>query len=359
MSAKRLALLRQLLERAECQAFLITHTANLRYYSGYSGDSAYLLLDGENAFFFTDGRYITQATAEIPTTIELIKIKSFQDVCNFIDKHHPGKLLGIDEEHLPVSQWLKLRSGLDWEPRPAASWLNQPRQTKDPEEIKLLQRAITIAESALRSCLSLLKPGIREKEIAAEIEFQMRRGGAESSAFPIIVASGPRSALPHGVASDRILTAPEIVTIDFGAVYQGYHSDQTLTFFIGQPEIEVQKVYEQLSRAQAAGCAALADQLSARELDAVVRNELAAAGLGEAFSHGTGHGVGLEIHEAPSISPLSDHGSLSPGMVFTIEPGCYFPGRWGIRLEDMILQTESGPEKLTHLDKSLQRVVIE
>ena len=357
--SQRIEKLRNLLDEAKCDAFLINHPANLNYYTGYSGDSAYFLLSADHNRFFTDGRYTTQAADEIPGSLELIRINSLNDLCQQIKENPKIKKLGIDEGNLSAGTWLKLRQSLNRkEPVAAASILSRPRRHKDREEIALLRKAVEIAEAALKKSLPQLHPGISERDLAAEIEYQMHRAGGEKAAFPLIIASGPRSALPHGVASKRFINPGDIVTIDFGACYQGYHSDQTCTFFLEEPDQEVQRVYNTLYQAQSRGLKALETNITAQELDRQVREVLTEAKLDQWFSHGTGHGVGLEIHEAPSISQHSPDGSLEPGMVFTIEPGCYFPNRWGIRIEDMIHLSDQGAEKLTTIDKSLAKMII-
>ncbi|MBN2809730.1 MAG: aminopeptidase P family protein [Deltaproteobacteria bacterium] len=357
---RRLENLRRLLDKVKCDAFLINHPANLSYYTGYSGDSAYLLLSPDRSCFFTDGRYTTQAASEIPESVELIEITSFNSLCQHLNTFHDINRVGVDERKLSAESWLKLSQLLKGgEPLVAvAETLCQPRRYKDENEIYLLRRAVAIAEEALQKSLSLLRPGTSERDLAAEIEYQIRRAGGEKAAFPLIVASGPRSAMPHGVASDRFINPGDLVTIDFGACYQGYHSDQTCTFFLEEPGPESKKVYEALYQAQRNGFNAVKNGITTRELDRLVRDVLTESGLGHSFSHGTGHGIGLEIHEAPSISPHGPDEILQPGMVFTIEPGCYFPGRWGIRIEDMVYLTPQGAEKLTTIDKSLAKMII-
>lgn len=356
---KRLEKLRRLLPEAGCDAFLINHPANLSYYTGYSGDSAYLLISAEKNHFFTDGRYTTQAVAEIPGAIDLIQITTIQDLCRHIKDDKSIKQLGVDENQLSAGNWLKLEKEIaPAKLKTAAARLSRPRLHKDKSELTLLRRAVEIAESALQSSLKQLQAGTRESDLAAEIEYQIRLGGGERAAFPLIVASGPRSALPHGVASDRLINHGDLVTIDFGACYKGYHSDQTCTFFLKEPEKDVQKVYEAVYQAQEIGFAALEEKITGPGLDRVVREYLTKAGLGREFSHGTGHGIGLEIHEAPSISQHSRAGELEKDMVFTIEPGCYFPNHWGIRIEDTVHLTDSGAEKLTTIDKRLENMII-
>ena len=356
---QRLEKLCNLLDEAQCDAFLINHPANLNYYTGYSGDSAYLLVTANHRHFFTDGRYTTQAVAEIPESVELTRITSFKDLCLHLNENREIKRVGIDENKISAENWLKLRENLNGkEPISAARTLAKPRKYKDESEINLLRKAVAIAESALKKSLHLLRPGTSERDIAAEIEYHIHRAGGEKAAFPLIVASGPRSAMPHGVASERFINPGDIVTIDFGACYRGYHSDQTCTFFLEAPDREVRRVYEALYKAQSRGIKALKNDLSARDLDREVREVLVEAKLDQWFSHGTGHGVGLEIHEAPSISSQSPDKELEPGMVFTIEPGCYFPNRWGIRIEDMIYLHDHGAEKLTTIDKSLEKMII-
>ena len=355
----RLNKLCELLPEAECDAFLINHPANLNYFTGYSGDSAYLLVTPEKSRFFTDGRYTTQAASEIPNRIDLTRITNFQDLCNSIKQNPEIKHLGADENQLCAGNWLKLVQEINpCKLKAVSASLCRPRLHKDADEIKLLRTAVAIAEQALSNSLFRLQSGTRESDLAAEIEYQIRLGGGERAAFPLIIASGPRSALPHGVASDRRISPGDIVTIDFGACYKGYHSDQTCTFFLKEPEPEVQQVYNVLYQAQKTGFAAIDRNLNGRELDSLVRETVTAAGFDKEFSHGTGHGIGLEIHEAPSISPKSKDGKLEPGMVFTIEPGCYFPNRWGIRIEDTYHLTANGPEKLTTIDKNLEKMII-
>ena len=356
----RIEKLRGFLEAAGCDAFLLNHPPSLNYYCGYSGDSAWLFVDHENCSFYTDGRYTTQAAAEIPASIELRPVKTSNDLFSLVGQRFTGTAIGIDENHLSSGNWLKLRERLKLEPRPAANWLTRARLHKDREEIELLGRAAAIAEKALAATLPHLEPGTREQELAAELEYQIRKAGGEKTAFPLIVASGPRSALPHGVAGERIIAPGDPVTIDFGAVYRGYHSDQTCTFFLGEPTAEQERVYRTLFKAQETGFTALGGSSppSPFQLDRIVREVLTEAGLEKAFSHGTGHGIGLEIHEAPSISPAAGNEPLEAGMVFTIEPGCYFPNRWGIRIEDTIHLTEEGPVKLTTIDKNLERMII-
>ncbi len=357
--SNRLNKLRQLLPETKCDAFLINHPANLNYFTGYSGDSAYLLVTLEKSSFFTDGRYTTQAASEIPNNIDLIRIINFQDLCHNIKQNSRIKHLGVDENQLFAGNWLKLEREINpCELKAVSASLCRPRLHKDADEIKLLRRAVTIAEEALNNSLFRLQSGMRESDLAAEIEYQIRLGGGERAAFPLIVASGPRSALPHGVASDRRISPGDIVTIDFGACYKGYHSDQTCTFFLKEPEPEIQKAYNILYQAQKTGFAAINPGINGQELDSIVREVVTAGGFGKEFSHGTGHGVGLEIHEAPSISPKSKDGKLEPGMVFTIEPGCYFPNRWGIRIEDTYHLTANGPEKLTTIDKNLENMIV-
>lgn len=355
----RLEKLCDLLYGAGCDAFLINHPANLNYYTGYSGDSAYLLVAAEKSCFFTDGRYTTQAASEIPTDLDLVRIGTFKDLCEHIKNKPEIKRLGIDENKLCAGNWLKLKQQISTcELKARAATLSRPRLHKDKEEIKLLRKAVEIAEKALQKSLHRLQAGTKESDLAAEIEYQIRLGGGECAAFPLIVASGPRSALPHGVASTRPINPGDIVTIDFGACFKGYHSDQTCTFFLEEPDARVQQVYNILYQAQNSGFAALKQDIGAAELDHVVREVITNAGMGKEFSHGTGHGVGLEIHEAPSISQHAKNDRLEPGMVFTIEPGCYFPNQWGIRIEDTVHLTNNGFEKLTTIDKNLNNMII-
>jgi Xaa-Pro aminopeptidase len=227
------------------------------------------------------------------------------------------------------------------------------RMVKDREEIAKLRRACAIAADALEEAFDRIRPGMTEREAALWLEVRMREMGAEGPAFPFIVASGPRGSLPHATAGSRALAPGDMVTFDVGCRYFGYHSDITRTVALGRPSPELQEVYELVRRAQEAGIAAVRPGVRARDIDAAARQVIVDGGYGERFGHGTGHGVGLEIHEWPRLSSRSDD-ELRAGMVLTVEPGIYLPGLGGVRIEDTVLVTEDGAQILTVSPKSLR-----
>ncbi|MEA2109181.1 MAG: aminopeptidase P family protein [Pseudomonadota bacterium] len=357
-ASRHLSKLKLQLSANQAEAFFLHTLPSLRYYGGFTGDSGFLLVEADEVTCFTDGRYTTQAASELPGEISLVQIDSFNQMCSNLAERKIT-LLGIEEQSFSIFRDRELKKRI---PRLQTIFCQQPISTprlhKDKEELALIKEAIAIAEEAYQQTITLIKPGITEQDVALELEYQMKRRGAEGTAFDLIVASGYRSSLPHGVASEKPIAPGDMITIDFGACYQGYHSDQTCTVFLGEPNEKQKRVYQAVFLAQQAGIKAARPEISAKELDHIVREILEQAGYGEYFSHGTGHGVGLEIHEAPSISSRSSD-TLAANMVFTIEPGCYFPHQWGIRLEDMIYLTSQGSLILTTLDKQLESAIIE
>ncbi len=354
----RLHKLKQLLTECRVDAFLLHTLPALRYYAGFTGDNAFLLVEKDRTTFFTDGRYTTQAAGELLPDLALVRIDSFVQLsANLANREIT--LLGVEEQSFSLWRSRELKKNIPHlEIVFCQQQISTPRLRKDEGELTLIKEAIAIAEGAYRQTVSLIKPGITEHDLALELEYQMKRRGAEKNAFDLIVASGCRSALPHGVASAKPIAPGDMITIDFGACYQGYHSDQTCTVFLGEPDSSRKKIYQDVFLAQQTGIKAARPGIDAKALDRIVREVVEQTGHGDYFSHGTGHGVGLEIHEAPSISSRSTD-RLAAGMVFTIEPGCYFPHQWGVRLEDMILLTEKESRVLTTLDKRLESAIIE
>ena len=226
------------------------------------------------------------------------------------------------------------------------------RMIKTDDEIRTIRRAAEIADEAFSHILTFIKPGVTELEVSNELEFFMRRLGASESSFDTIVASGKRSALPHGVATGKTIENGDMVTLDFGALYDGYVSDITRTVAVGEPTEELKKIYHIVLEAQMRACSALKPGMTGKEADAVARDYIKDHGYGEAFGHSTGHGIGLEVHEGPGLSFRSDT-VLKPGMVVTVEPGIYVPGLGGVRIEDDVLITEDGCELLTSSPKEL------
>ncbi len=347
----RIEALRKRLAETEIGALLVSCRENVRYLSGFSGSSGALLISQEEAVLVTDSRYGEQAFAEASGF--RLEVAAGPPPRSAASMMRSGRL-GFEAEALSYGLWEGIRNARNREDDgflvPCRGWVEALRIRKDPEEIALIRKAVQIASAAFDETLPRVHPGVQEREIAHEIECRMRRAGAEAVAFDLIVASGPRSSLPHGRPSDRRVGPGEFVVLDIGARYRGYHSDMTRTVFTGRPDSKAREVYSMVLQAQRAGIEAIRPGVRGRDVDRAARDVIEGAGHGGRFGHGTGHGVGLQIHESPSIGPRSDV-ELAPGMVFTVEPGVYLPGYGGVRIEDTVLVTQDGSMPLTHTSK--------
>ena len=339
-----------LLAMTAAETVYITSPENLRYYSGFTGGEGALILKKEERLLFTDSRYLLQAAEEAPdfTIVDVAKSKAV----DCLSSYHP-QTLAFEETHVSVADYKKLCEAL-----PACAWLGidkeilLQRAVKEEEELACTRKAAQLADEAFSSVLPLIKEGVTEREIALALEWSMRKGGAEAPSFSIICASGYRSALPHGVATDKKLEKGDFVTMDFGCFYKGYASDMTRTVIVGRATEEQKKVYETVLLAQETALERLKPGLSCKEADAAARDVIKKAGYGDRFTHSLGHGTGLLIHEQPTLSPRSE-GVLSPGMLVTVEPGIYIENFGGVRIEDLVYITETGCENLTHSGKKL------
>ncbi|MFL6561732.1 MAG: M24 family metallopeptidase, partial [Bacillus sp. (in: firmicutes)] len=260
--------------------------------------------------------------------------------------------LGFEEDYLTFSSFKLYDKEIEAELVPISGVIEKLRLIKTDSELKILKVAADIADAAFKHILDFIRPGKTELEVSNELEFFMRRAGATSSSFDTIVASGHRSALPHGVASDKVIEAGDIVTMDYGCYYNGYVSDITRTVAVGEPDAKLKEIYDIVLEAQLRGMAGIRPGLTGKEADAITRDYITEKGYGEYFGHSTGHGIGLEIHEGPGLSMKSDV-VLEPGMVVTCEPGIYIPGLGGVRIEDDTLITKDHNEALTHSTKEL------
>lgn len=278
-----------------------------------------------------------------------------EQLCTHVKDVLGGPRLAFEAESTPYALFAELREALGSEPVPTKGLVSELRLVKSPAEIATLREAARITDEAFAHILDVIRPGLREVDVALELERFMRRAGAEGASFAIIVASGVRSAMPHGVASSKPLARGELVTLDFGAKVAGYHADMTRTVALGEVSEAHERLYDAVLRAQEAALAAVAPNAEGRAVDAVARDSLAAAGLAEGFTHGLGHGVGLEVHERPRLSRLSQD-TLRPGMVVTVEPGVYRPGDAGVRIEDLVVVTDAGCERLSGSPKALLRL---
>ena len=338
---------------------LVTHLPDLRYLSGFTGSSAALAVTRRAARLFTDGRYTAQAAAEVKgAKVQIVSSAPATNAVQWLATQPAVAFVGFDPAWTSVAELARLRAALPSRLRRsflaalAAPLVEPLRLVKDEDELAIMTEAALTGCRLFDHILGVLRPGLAEYEVAAELEYQARRLGAEGMSFETIVASGARSALPHGRASDATLPRRGFLTLDFGIIHKGYCSDMTRTVHLGKPNAKERDIYSTVLEAQENAVAKVSAGATCAEVDEAARGILRNAGLAEAFSHSTGHGVGLEIHEAPRIG-AGQATRLSSGMVVTIEPGVYLPGQFGIRIEDMVAVTRTGGEVLTPAPKAL------
>ncbi|WP_420685211.1 M24 family metallopeptidase [Bacillus cereus] len=331
---------------------LITKKENRQYATNFTGSAGVVLIAAHKAIFITDFRYVDQAKTEIKAA-EIIMHKGNleEEVANQVSKLKIQKL-GIEDNNMTLQQFKKLQKYIHTEMVPVCEIIEDIRLIKDTSEIETMKIAATIADEAFHHIVTFLKPGISETDVRDELEFFMRKKGATSSSFQIIVASGIRSSLPHGVASNKIIERGDIVTLDFGALYDGYCSDITRTVAIGEPSEEFQKIYNVVREALKRGTEAIKPGETAKSIDDITRNYITEHGYGQYFGHSTGHGLGLEIHEPLRLSQESK-ATLQEGMVVTVEPGIYIPNWGGCRIEDDIVITKDGYDVITKSNREL------
>src|ERR1700675_1534949 len=353
--------LRNQLPANRVDALLISHLPNIRYLCGFTGSAGLLLVDETRSFFFTDVRYDTQSREEVKGAKVVIAPKAvlsaLAESLGRRKKRRKGWTIAIESEHLTVAEKKKLAEALPtgFRLRDSIFLVEKARMAKDDDELALIRSAVQLGATLFDRVLEVLKPGIKESEVAAEMEYAARRAGAEEMSFPTIIASGARSALPHGRATDQVIAPDGFVVCDFGVILAGYCSDQTRTVWVGKGDKEARSAYDAVREAQEAPIPAARPGASVGDVDAAARKVLRKAGLARYFAHSTGHGVGLEIHEAPRVAAAQTE-VLTPGMVITIEPGVYFPGRWGIRIEHMVAVNAGGCEVLTPTRKDFLAV---
>jgi Xaa-Pro aminopeptidase len=331
---------------------LISSAENVRYLCGFSGTEGSIFITRREGFFLTDGRYTTQAREQV-TGLAVITFREKAKGIASIIKKSRVRSVGYEARSLTVAFFKDLEKEVPGvQLNPYRDSLDQLRILKDASEIALLKRAAHIAALSLRQVMNLIRPGVREIEIAAELEYRIRKNGGEGPSFPFIVASGYRGALPHGVASQKKIAAGDLVVVDYGAIYSGYASDETCTFVVGRPTRKQKKIYAIVREAHDRAIAALKPRESLKRIDGAARTYIEKQGYKRYFNHGTGHGLGLSVHEPPRVSLLSDATALE-GMVVTIEPGIYLPGWGGVRIEDTVVVTKKGGEIITEMNKSL------
>ncbi|OXS80376.1 M24 family metallopeptidase [Domibacillus enclensis] len=349
---KKIENLRTQMPQKGIDGLFVMSPYNRRYISGFTGTAGAALVTHNEAIFLTDFRYTEQAAKQAEGFTVIQHTKSlFEEAMRQADRLGV-KTLGFEKEHVTYQEFELLQNYFSGALQPVAGLVENLRLIKTESEIKILKEACDIADAAFKHILDFLKPGVREIDVSNELEFFMRKCGAASSSFDIIVASGARSALPHGVASEKKIESGDFVTLDFGAYYKGYASDITRTVAVGEPSDQLKDIYSIVLEAQMAAVDQIKPGMTGKEADAVARDIISSKGYGDAFGHSTGHGLGLEVHESPRLSVLSDK-PLQSGMVVTVEPGIYLPGVGGVRIEDDIVLTENGNERLTHSAKEL------
>ena len=332
-------------------AMLVTNPENRRYLSNFTGSAGHLLITPKGTALIADGRYWAQAAEQCPD-IELVKfrLEDHESLVQCSARYLAGQsgTLGLEGRYLVVGDFQALQRDLSegWSVLPVENTVEEIRQIKDAHELELLRKAAQTADRAFRKALESLKAGMKESDLCLELEYQMQKLGARKPAFDSIVASGPNGAFPHAGVTDREIGQHELITMDFGAYRDGYNSDITRTIWLGHLNVRNRKIYESVLIAQQLAVEAVRPGKTCKEIDAVARQSLVDAGLGEYFSHGLGHGLGLAVHELPGVRS-SSLTVLEPGMVITIEPGVYIPGETGCRIEDSVVVTETGCEKLT------------
>jgi len=352
MIAPRIETLRNSLTSHRLDAFLVGSIHNVRYLTGFTGSHAYCVVTGGEVFFLTDPRYEKQAELEVKQCrIVVGRGNLFEEIAKQ-SRINKGRV-GFEAEYLAVSAHANLRKLLTKAKLvPTHGLVEEISAIKDETEVSAIRKAVEITDNVFRSVLKIVKAGVTESEIAAEITYQQRLQGGEADAFEPIVASGSHSALPHAHATKKTIARSDCVVLDFGCRVEGYHSDLTRTVFVGSVPKKLREIYAVVANAQEEAVQAARSGLTGRTLDAIARRVIRKAGYGRYFKHSLGHGIGLRVHESPRISALSKD-VLRPGMVMTIEPGIYVPSLGGVRIEDIVLMNADNCQVLSRATKDL------
>jgi Xaa-Pro aminopeptidase len=356
--ASRLAALRDDLARADLDGLLVSALPSIRYLCGFSGSHALLVVTARDSVLFTDFRYATQVADEVAATtaVRIEPSSLWSGLWSLLPGLSGVERIGFESAHLLHRDFQRLlEQGARWQWRPTVDMVERLRERKDETEVGLIVRAIAVAEAALAETVPQIRPGLTETQVAGLLEHALRDAGSEGFPFASIVASGPRSALPHARAADRVLEMGDFVLLDFGAIWQGYCSDITRTFVLGRASDEQREVYATVQEANARASGALRVGMQGIAADAVAREYIHARGFGELFGHSLGHGIGLEVHEGPRLAKTAE-APLVSGAVVTIEPGIYRAGWGGVRIEDDVLVTDAGPQVLTSFPRGLHEL---
>ena len=351
---ERLTAVQSHLSAWQVDALLITSATNRRWLSGFTGSNAQLLITPDQAIIATDFRHYQQAEVQAPLFTLFKHQRTEEDTAVFIQQANAHKI-GLEAKHMTLAEAENLNkaaSSIEWVQ--LSETVESMRQLKTSAEIEAIQAAAAITDHAMSLVNEITRPGMSERVLAWELEKAMRETGADSMAFPVIVASGPNAAFPHHATGDRQLQTGDAIIIDMGAQLNGYRSDMTRTFFLGnEPTAQFMEIYELVLRAQTAVLQQTRPDMHNKTIDSIARDIIATAGHREHFGHGLGHGVGLDIHENPFLSPRSPESeTISAGMTLTVEPGVYIPGWGGVRIEDLTIITENGLKSLSHCPKN-------
>jgi len=356
--AERVTALRESLTSAHIDALVLTSLPNIRYLTGFSGTSALALVTQRDLHFITDFRYDTQVRDEVGdlASVRIEQQSLWTGLWNLASGLSGIEVVGFESAHLLHRDFQRLLTeGTRWQWRPQVNLVEALRESKDPGEVKLIRHAGAIAIAALTKTLEGIRPGMTELNVAGILEHALRDEGCEEFPFSAIVASGPRAALPHARASSRVIERGDFLLLDFGAQYKGYCSDVTRTIVIGPASAEQREFYEIVRHANAVASSSVRAGMKGQEADGLARRYIDERGYGDAFGHSLGHGLGLEVHEAPRLAKTVET-PLGQGAVVTIEPGIYKPGWGGVRIEDDVHLAASGPEILTEFTRELLEV---
>lgn len=360
--ADRLQRLRASLAQSQIDAVLVGALPNVRYLTGFTGTNALVLVTAEEALLLTDFRYATQVKQEVAAEVRVIieQLSLWTRLWKELRALPSVEVIAFESAHVTHQDAARFvvdgGDGAAWKWRPALNLVEVLRESKDESELAHIRTAVQIAEHALARTLPQVRPGLTELAVAGMLEYEMRLAGSERTAFETIVAAGPRSALPHARASAQVIARGDLLLFDFGATSGGYVSDITRTVVVGQaPDARQQEIHDVVREANGSASAAVRAGMRGRDADALARDYIERRGFGAAFGHSTGHGIGLEIHEAPRLAKTAE-APLPPGAVVTIEPGIYLEGWGGVRIEDDVVLTTDGPERLTTFERTLIQV---
>ncbi|WP_026881309.1 M24 family metallopeptidase [Clostridium akagii] len=352
MFGERIEKLRKSMISKKLECVFIMGDPNRNYLSGFTGDESFSIITMDKAFFITDSRFTQQAKEQV-NDYEVVEYKgTFPSFFTDIIKKLAVKNVGFEEDIVSYDYYKKLSENLDAKLVPMEGIIEEIRLVKDTDEVEVIRKAASIADKAFDHMLKFIKAGMSEREVGIELEFTMKKLGAKDLSFPSIVASGVRSSLPHGQATNKILNNGDFLTLDFGCIFEDYCSDMTRTVVIGDPSDKMVEIYATVLEAQNLALKAIKANVMAKNVDDAARSYIEKKGYGKYFGHGVGHGVGREIHEGPRVSPKSET-ILKKGMIITDEPGIYIPEFGGVRIEDLILVTDSGCEVLSKSPKSM------